>query len=423
MDADILLMVFYMCMIGTAIGTLSGLVPGIHVNTLAIILLTFSGQLLGIVSMFTGSDLAPTMLACCIVSAAVVHSTVSFVPSAFIGLPDTESVLSVLPAHRMVLEGEGMVAVRCAATGSLTGAMTSLILAMPLYLLLEAGLGDYLNSITVGVLIIVLVMMVANEKGGFRVVAVAIMAASGAMGLITMLNLIPMESVIGPEPETMFPLLTGLFGIPSLIWHSDAEVPPQYDDEPYPVSPVPGIKGVLTGGLTGWFPGVTSTAGAMVAERLFGGNGPREFISMVASIGTASTVFTFITLSLTGKERSGTMSVIAELLTGYDMTLGSEVFACILAAMAAAAVLAYAITVHSGRLMSRLVRRVDMSALSRAVLVLMLVMTVLFCGYWGLVMLLACTLIGMAPLLLGTRRIHLTGCLIVPVLLFKLGIF
>ena len=117
------------------------------------------------------------------------------------------------------------------------------------------------------------------------------------------------------------------------------------------------------------------------------------------------------------------MSVIAELLTGYDMTLGSEVFACILAAMAAAAVLAYAITVHSGRLMSRLVRRVDMSALSRAVLVLMLVMTVLFCGYWGLVMLLTCTLIGMAPLLLGTRRIHLTGCLIVPVLLFKLGIF
>ena len=423
MDADILLMVFYMCMIGTAIGTLSGLVPGIHVNTLAIILLTFSGQLLGIVSMFTGSDLAPTMLACCIVSAAVVHSTVSFVPSAFIGLPDTESVLSVLPAHRMVLEGEGMVAVRCAATGSLTGAITSLILTMPLYLLLEAGLGDYLNSITVGVLIIVLVMMVANEKGGFRIVAVAIMAASGAMGLITMLNLIPMESVIGPEPEMMFPLLTGLFGIPSLIWHSDAEVPPQYDDEPYPVSPVPGIKGVLTGSLTGWFPGVTSTAGAMVAERLFGGNGPREFISMVASIGTASTVFTFITLSLTGKERSGTMSVIAELLTGYDITLGSEVFACILAAMAAAAVLAYAITVHSGRLMSRLVRRVDMSALSRAVLVLMLVMTVLFCGYWGLVMLLACTLIGMAPLLLGTRRIHLTGCLIVPVLLFKLGIF
>ena len=423
MDADILLMVFYMCMIGTAIGTLSGLVPGIHVNTLAIILLTFSEQLLGIVSMFIGSDLAPTMLACCIVSAAVVHSTVSFVPSAFIGLPDTESVLSVLPAHRMVLEGEGMVAVRCAAIGSLTGAITSLILAMPLYLLLEAGLGDYLNSITVGVLIIVLVMMVANEKGGFRIVAVAIMAASGAMGLITMLNLIPMESVIGPEPETMFPLLTGLFGIPSLIWHSDAEVPPQYDDEPYPVSPVPGIKGVLTGSLTGWFPGVTSTAGAMVAERLFGGNGPREFISMVASIGTASTVFTFITLSLTGKERSGTMSVIAELLTGYDMTLGSEVFACILAAMAAAAVLAYAITVHSGRLMSRLVRRVDMSALSRAVLVLMLVMTVLFCGYWGLVMLLACTLIGMAPLLLGTRRIHLTGCLIVPVLLFKLGIF
>lgn len=422
MDADLLLMIFYMCILGAAIGTFSGLVPGIHVNTLAIVLLTFSGPLEDAVAPFTGEEQAPLMLACCVMSAAVVHSAVDFVPSAFIGLPDTESVLSVLPAHRMVLDGEGMTAVRCAAIGSLTGAFASLLLAVPLYMLLDAGLGEYLDSITVGVLIIVLAMMVFDERGN-RLLAVAIIAASGTMGLVTMLDILSIEGMFGLEPETMFPLLTGLFGIPSLLWHSDTVMPPQTDDKRFPVSPLPGVKGVLTGSLTGWFPGITSTAGAMVAGKLFGGKGPREFIAMVSSIGTASTVFTFVTLSLTGKERSGTMSVVAQLLSGWDLSLDGGAFAAMMAVMAIASVLAYLIMVRSGKLMCALVERTDMALVNRAVLVLMLVMTAVFCGYWGMVVLLVCTIIGMVPLLTGLHRIHLTGCLIVPVLLFKLGLF
>ncbi len=423
MGADILLMIVYMCILGAAIGTLSGLIPGIHVNTLAVILLAFSVPLQGAIALFSGTDAAPLMLACCVMSAAVVHTGVSFVPSAFIGLPDTDTVLSILPAHRMVFSGDGLVAVRCAAIGSLTGAVTSLILIVPLYILLDGGLGAYLDSITVGILIIVLIMMVAGERNGRRLLAVMTIAASGIMGLIVMLNVLPMSTAVGIGPETMFPLLTGLFGIPSLIWHSDTTIPPQKESEPFPVSPLPGIKGVLTGSLTGWFPGITSTAGAMVAGRIFGLNGPREFICMVSSIGTASTIFTFITLCLTGKERSGTMSVISELLTDADMSLGSEVFVCMVVSMAIASVLTFIITIRAGALVSTVVQRADMSAVSRIVLVSMIVLTILFCGYWGLIVLLVCTLIGMAPLLLGLHRIHLTGCLIVPVLLFRLGLF
>ena len=423
MDPDLLLMVLYMCLMGAAIGTLSGLVPGIHVNTLSMILLAFGGPLLDAVSVFVPYGSAPVMLACCIMSAAVVHSMVSFVPSAFIGIPDTESVLSVLPAHRMVLEGEGMVAVRCAAIGSLTGAITSLIVAVPLYLMLGNGLGDYLNSILIAVLLIVLALMVLEESGMSRLYALAIIIASGAAGLIVMLDIVPMESITGMEPETMFPLLTGLFGIPSLLWQGGAEIPPQYDDEVLPVSPSYGVKGVLTGCVTGWFPGITSTAGAMIAGRIFGNGDTRGFISMVSSISTASAMFAFITLSLTGKERSGTMSAINSLVEGTDISLGSVTFTCILVSMGIAAVLGYVITVWSGKRMCTFVQRLDMNVFNRAIQILMISLTIVFCGYWGLVVLAACTLIGMAPLVLGIRRIHLTGCLIVPVLLFKLGLF
>ena len=141
MDPDLLLMILYMCLIGAAAGTFSGMVPGIHVNTLAMLLLLASPFLLDVMSGFVPCEYGPLLLSCAVMSAAVVHSSVDFVPSAFIGIPDEETILNVMPAHRMILDGEGMAAVRCAAIGSLTGAIASLLLAFPMYILLTNGLG------------------------------------------------------------------------------------------------------------------------------------------------------------------------------------------------------------------------------------------------------------------------------------------
>lgn len=424
MDPDLLLLILYMCLIGAAAGTFSGLVPGVHVNTLAMLLLLASPFLLDALSVFVPAGYGPLLLSCAVMSAAVVHSSIDFVPSAFIGIPDADTVLNVLPAHRMILDGEGMAAVRCAAIGSLTGAIVSLLLAVPMYIVLTNGLGDYLDSITVGALIIVLALMILDENPGRRIYAIVIMALSASAGLLVMTETLPMASVFDLEPETMFPLLTGLFGIPSLLTADrNSGIPPQKDDERFPVSPIHGIKGVVTGSITGWFPGITSTAGATIAGHIFSTGGTRGFISMVSSIGTASTMFAFITLCINGKERSGTMSVIGSLLQDADLGLGGDVFISMMAAMAIASVLAYMLTIWSGKAMCELLRRLDMVVFNRMILIAMVILTFLFCGYWGLVVLMVCTLIGLLPMLLGTRRIHLTGCLIVPVLLFKLGLF
>lgn len=423
MDVDLLLMLFYSCMIGAGIGTFSGLVPGIHVNTLAVILMASSGFLLDLISSFAPDSYGPLMLASCVVSAAVVHSAVDFVPSAFFGVPDADNVLNVLPAHRLLLQGDGMVAVRCAAIGSLVGSAMSLILAVPVYYLLSTGFGEYLNALTVGVLLLVLSLMIIDEEPDKRKIAVAVMVLSGIMGVITMSVELPMESMIGLQPETMFPLLTGLFGIPSLLMaQNGSDIPTQYDDEPFPVSPLPGIKGVLTGSITGWFPGITSTAGATIAGHVFGGEDTRGFISMISSIGTASTMFTFVTLCVSGNERSGTMSVVNGFLEGWNLAPGSDAFLSMMFTMAVAAVLAYVIMIKSGKIMCTIAERIDTKKISTGILVLMVLMTVLFCGYWGILLLLICSVIGMIPILYDTNRIHLTGCLVIPVILFKSGI-
>lgn len=423
MDPDLLLMLLYMCIIGACVGTFTGLVPGIHVNTLAMILLAFSGPLTEFISSFAPDGFGPLMLASCVVSAAVVHSAVDFVPSAFIGVPDTETVMNVIPAHRLLLEGEGMVAVRCAAIGSLVGSAVSLILAVPMYHLLRSGLGDYLDSITLAVLVLVLTLMIIDEDEEKRIYAVPVMALSGLMGVIAMNSELPMESVFGIGAEAVFPLLTGLFGIPSLLMaQNGGRIPPQYDMERVPVSPLPAVKGVVTGSITGWYPGITSTAGATIAGHMFGSDGIRGFISMVSSIGTASTMFTFVTLCVSGKERSGTMSVVNGLLEGFDLAPGGDAFLSMMLTMAAASVIAYFVMIWAGRMMCRIAENVDTATVSRVILVLMVALTVVFCGYWGVVLLLVCSVVGMVPLMLGTNRIHLTGCLIIPVILFKAGI-
>lgn len=423
MDPDMLVMIIYACVIGAAIGSVSGLVPGIHVNTLAALILAFHGTLESVLSLLVPSELVPTLLACCVVSAAVVHSATDFVPSVFFGIPDPDNVMNIMPGHSMLLDGQGMTAVRCAAIGSLVGSFTSILIAIPMFYLLSNGLGDYLDSLTIGILIAVLAVMVVKEREGRRCVAIGLIAVSGAVGCMLMTIELPLTNVFGVEPESMFPMLSGFFGIPALlITPPSGNVPEQHDRERFPVGPIPGLKGVLTGSVMGWYPGVTSSSGASVASSLFGDEDRRGYISMVSSIGTSATMFTFIALAVSGKERSGTMSVVNSVLAGSEMTPGTELFAAMMISMAIASVLAYVVMIHAGRAMCTMAEMVDMRVMNGAVLALMVALTLLLTGYWGLVILLLCTLVGLAPIALDTNRIHLTGCLIVPVLLFKLGI-
>ena len=423
MVPDLLLMTFYMCLIGVAIGTVSGLVPGIHVNTLALILLAFRDTLSSVMAGFAPPEYAPALLSVCVLSAAVVHSATDFVPSVFLGVPDPDSVLNVLPGHRLLLEGKGMTAVRSAAIGSLVGSMTSLALAVPMYSVLTAGFGDYLDSITVGFLLVSLALMIRNEIHS-RPAALLMIALSGVLGLVCMTDVLPMTSMTGMPPEVMFPMLSGLFGIPALLLAPpEGTVPPQDDSDRRPVGIVPGLKGVLTGSITGWFPGITSTTGAAFAGAVFGQEDSKGFISMVSSIGTAATMFTFVTFCVSGKERSGTMTVIGSLLDGTSAAPGTDVFLMMMFGMAAASVLAYVIMIQSGKVMCRIAEHADTSKVNKGIIAMTVVLTLVFTGYWGLVLLAASVVIGMIPVLTGADRMHLTGCLIVPVLLFKLGLF
>src|SRR5512137_1620675 len=86
-------------LIGVLLGTISGIIPGVHANTLAGVLLSLQAVLLSV--------LGPVALAGTLFAALITHTFVDAVPSTFLGIPEADTSLAVLPAHALCLEGNG----------------------------------------------------------------------------------------------------------------------------------------------------------------------------------------------------------------------------------------------------------------------------------------------------------------------------
>lgn len=423
MNPDIICMVVVMSIIGSMIGTVSGLLPGIHVNTLSAMLLASYPLLEGILGDLVPYGSSGIAVSSCIISASIVHSFVDYVPSVFIGVPDPDDVVSMLPGHRLMNEGLGMLAVRSAAIGSCVGALVSIALSVPLQYLLLNGLSEQLDEVTWLILVVVICLMIMHEPDARGMIWAAIcIAVSGVLGLICMDADIPAN---GPlmEGTMLFPLLTGLFGVPAMLdsLNNDRYVE-QRDDIKRPVGIVPGIKGVLTGTLTGWFPGITSTTGAVISNKVTPERSAEGFISMTASIGTAAAVMMLTTMSVTGSGRSGATIIVAEILGDAIVGPMNENYLLLLVSAAVASVLGYYITISCGKAVSSLSSKVNAKLLNGVCLVMMTVLIFLLTGPYGILILVVAAVAGYLPIKAGVSRIHLTGCLIVPTALSYLGL-
>ncbi len=421
MDPALALFCVGASLLGCALGVFSGMVPGIHVNTLAAMLLAAYPSLEAALPL--EPEGAAVAVCCIVVSASVVHSFVDYVPSVFIGAPDAEDAVSVLPGHRLLLEGRGMAGVRAAAIGSLIGCSAAILAAVPLQWILLHGAADLLDDATLVVLLIACAVLLAGElRRGSGVWGPFAFLASGALGLGCMTLPIPVDGLLG-EGSVMMPLLTGLFGIPVMLEASGrARLPVQTDAVEDPVGPVPGLKGVLMGTLAGWFPGMTSTVGASMSAVVFQENRPEGFISTVASIGTVTAVLSLVTLSVSGGGRTGTAIVVGEILGDMADGFMSAPFLMLLLAAAVASVAGYWLTILCGKAMCRVVGRVRPKGLGRAVMAALVALTLALDGPAGLVVLACATAVGMVPGACGTGRVVLSGCLILPVLLFRTGL-
>jgi len=117
-------------LLGMIAGIITGLIPGIHINLIgAGTLLAFPAFLYKIDALTTGVFLT---------AMAITHTFVDFIPSIYLGCPDTDTELSILPGHELLQEGKGHAAVMLANYGSISAIGIFVLLIPPAIMTLSA---------------------------------------------------------------------------------------------------------------------------------------------------------------------------------------------------------------------------------------------------------------------------------------------
>ena len=124
--------------IGVFLGCLTGLIPGFHVNNVALIALSMS-------PLAVSAGIPLESVAAIIVAMGTVHTFLNYIPSALVGAPDGDTALALLPGHRMLISGHAAQGVAYSARGSQLGLLLSIPLLIFARLLFgqNPGLGLY----------------------------------------------------------------------------------------------------------------------------------------------------------------------------------------------------------------------------------------------------------------------------------------
>ncbi len=407
-------------LLGVFVGTLTGITPGLHFNTIAAMAFSLSISL-------SGDSMA---LAIFITAMMITHTFVDFVPSTFLGAPEEGTSLSVLPMHRMLLQGQGYYAIYLSTWGSLLSYLFSLALATPFFIFLISFQGEKLLKFYLPVILIAILLNLFYQEGkkSLRSMlhAILIFFLSGMLGTIALH--FPLNYSIAPLQKyggnTLFPIFTGLFGIPVLLLSKHRGIPPQKIEEwklrrgAY----ISSFAGTLSGALVGFIPGVTSGIAAVLARTLCGEEAEENYIVALGSVNTANYIFNLLSLFLLLKPRSFAVELIGELIQNgrwLSLTLPPQELLILLITCGISSLLAFFLTLQIGKFFARLMEKAGerYSRINRYLLLFLILMVFLFTGLPGLALLLTATLIGLLPPKLGVMRVHLMGVLIFPLLI------
>lgn len=445
---DILLAVLALSLVGTFAGTFTGLVPGIHVNTLATWVISLGALLsAGIGSTFA---LAPAdslvVLAAFLASAMVAHEFLQIVPSVFLGAPDPDSALTVFPGHRLLQHGRGFDAVVFSAVGTLVGAAAAIALILPLRAVMGPPLNGYLfvEPAIPYILMAIVGVLVLLERGsilpdapwGTRSLALGIFLLSGVFGLIVLGT--PGMGI--PPEHTLFPIFTGLFGVSTLIYSLRGGVHRIPAQRTIPLGRALATVRItwsrslrtfissLSGALVSFFPGVTGAQATSISNILTrgGASRARSYIYHISAIKISASLFSIMALFTILRGRSGVAVAIYHLFPSVeqwgDPFAPPESMMLILIAMVVSVCLSFFLLLFAGGLTARYAPRIRYRDLSLGVILFLTLLVGLFTGAYGLVVLLIATMIGLLTQVIGVGRVHLMGVLILPVIVFYLSL-
>jgi putative membrane protein len=386
---------------GIALGTASGLTPGLHANTFALLLAAVAPAIPG----------PPRFVGAAMLAAGVIHTFLDVVPALSLGVPDPAMAPSALPGHRLVLRGRGREALRLSALGSGLAVVFAIPLALPVTWVMERAYPALSANLSLLLGAVIVLLVTTEPTSRSRVGAAVAMAASGTLGIVALDW--PTQGLLDVSGMLM-PLFTGLFGAPILVEALGGEGLPAQADPVVTTSPLlvgyVALLGTFSGAIVGYLPGISSAIAATGALVAIPRRGPRAFIVATSGVNTANAIFALFALLALGDPRTGVLVALDE--AGVPIALP-----LLLATIGLAAAVGFVLVVTLGDRYLALVGAIDHTRLCLAVLGLLVLLVGVFAGVSGLGVFVASAAVGLIPARLGARRASLMGVLLVPLAL------
>ena len=385
---------------GILAGVFAGLLPGIHPNLIAVLVSSSSVFLLNYMQSLT--------LAIFITSLAISNVFISIIPSIFLGAPDAETALSILPGHKMLLEGRGYEAIAISTIGALAGIILA-ISSTPLIILLTKFLYNTTSSIIGYILIIICIWLILKDNHS-KLFALILFILSGCLGLAAL-------NSIAKEP--LFPLLSGLFGTSSLLLSLKSKTTIPFQEITYPI--IKKSKGILTiilaslaGCIACILPGLGTSQIAALSSSFTRKIKGKYFLLMLGALNSVNIVVSFIALYAINRSRNGAVLAISRIID----KIGPKELILFLASTLVVAGISTILTLKISKVFSKIIEKINYEKLCIFTLLFITVLVFLISSWFGILILAVSTALGILPQLKGTNRNHLMGCLLVPIILF-----
>jgi putative membrane protein len=388
---------------GIFLGIIAGLIPGLHINLLSLMATSIILQKL---------QLTEIEIIFFFVSMALTSAFIEFIPSIFLGAPDEDSFLSVLPGHHLLNEGKGYLATVYSSYGGLFSAPLFLLIIAPAIIILPRMYYSIERVMPIA-LIALSVFIIFSQKNN-KLYSLLIYILSGILGIVTInLNL----------DNSLLPMLTGLFGISTitLSFLKKQKISPQ---KIIPLKKIPldfkTIKKIfLTAGITSPFcsflPGLGNSQAAILSSWMIEKLKSEYFLFLLGILSSLNASLSFLALFIINKARTG----VALSLSSLIRIEKNEIKLIIILVLFLLPLLFF-ISIALAKIFSRLVNKINYTILNAFTLILLVNITLIFSGVFGFFILISSSLLGILCNLLGIRKTTLMGSIIIPTILLYL---
>ncbi|MEK6909075.1 MAG: tripartite tricarboxylate transporter permease [Nanoarchaeota archaeon] len=387
---------------GLLIGIFTGITPGIHINTVTTILVAN-------ITLF--SSFSTTSLITFIVSLAIAHTILDFIPSVLTGATDEESFMSVLPGHEMLKQGKGKEAILLILIGALTA--IPLILAItPLFLKIIPLIYENVIFIIPFILIFISIYTISREDKIF--IALTVFIATGLLGF-TALN--------SPVKDPLLPLLGGLFGASSIIISLTQKIKipkqqkiniPKFNEikKDYFKSI---LGSIISAPLCSFLPAIGSGHAATISSEVTQ-QSRKGFLIMLGTINIIVMTLSFATLYSLNKTRTGAAAAIKNIAGELTIENLWMIITIVIFTIIITSIIAILIT----NLFIKLIEKVNYRNVSLIMLLILTFAVIILSNLLGLVVFITSTAWGIFAIKSNIRRINMMGVLLIPTIIIYL---